>query len=79
MKKRKSRIKTYDVTIAISHESYGGYDHNDGTETHRVKAINRDVAAKKGLRKAEEDSGGYSLRVKEVQNINDEDDWVLFG
>ena len=74
MKTRKSKLKTYKVIVAISHESFGGYDHNDGTEEHTVKASNSEVVGRKALKIAESDGGGYSYKVEEVQNVNDEDD-----
>ena len=75
----KSRLKTYIVTIALSHESFGGYDHNDGEETFEVKAINCEVAGRKGLALARKDGGGYETKLKKVQNKHDEDDLIYYG
>lgn len=75
----KSRLKTYIVTIGLSHESFGGYDHNDGEEKIEVKALNVTSAGKKGLAISRKDCGGYSIRPKEVQNKNDKDDWVYYS
>jgi hypothetical protein len=59
--------------------SYGGYDHNDGTETVEVQAINREVAGKKGLAEVKKTSCTYYLKLKSAKNKNDEHDWVSYG
>lgn len=54
--KRKSRLKTYIVTITHHHESYGGYDHYDGSSHIKVQAINATVAEKKAKVQADKES-----------------------
>ena len=39
------------LTYALSHESYGGHDHNDGSVTVTVKAASRTEAIKRGATK----------------------------
>jgi hypothetical protein len=75
----KSRLKTYIVTVNCFHESFGGYDHNDGDEKFTVSALNRESAGKKALKAAYAQGGGYSYRLKEIQNEDNEDDWVAYS
>lgn len=42
-------MKTYFVTIKFSHESFGGFDHNDGQKDYTVRARDRESAKKKAL------------------------------
>ena len=72
--KKKSRMKDYIVTVAYSHESFGGYDHNDGEEDFEVKAMNDDVAKRKALDLARKDGGGYDARATYVRTKQDEED-----
>ena len=77
--KMKSRLKDYFVTVEYSHESARGYDHNDGSKIFEVKAINKRVAGKKGMKLANKTRGGYGIKLKEVQNQNDETDCVYYS
>jgi hypothetical protein len=80
MAKKKSRLKTYIVTVSLSHESYNGYDHNDGNEKYEVQAINKEVAGRKGREMAEKScSGVYLVKLKGVQNKTNENDWISYG
>jgi len=72
--KKKSRMKDYIVTVAYSHESFGGYDHNDGEEDFEVKAMNDDVAKRKALALARKDCGGYEVRTIYTRTKQDEED-----
>lgn len=72
-------MKDYIVTIKYSHESFNGYDHNDGTKDFEVKAINRKVAGKKALKLAQKEGGGYCREISYVKNKHDTHDWVAYS
>lgn len=40
-------MKTFKVTVAFSHESFGGYNHKDGTSDYFVQAKNSKSAKNK--------------------------------
>lgn len=63
-------MKDYIVTVNFSHESYGGYDHNDGDEEFHVRARNEKSAKTKALIAAYDRGGGYHREVKSVRLEN---------
>ena len=72
-------MKKYKVTITLSHESFGGYDHNDGEKEYFVEARNWSSARKKVFKIIDKEKGGYEHTLKEIENIEDENDGVYFG
>lgn len=62
-------MKTFIVKIQRSHESFGGYDHIDGTEQYEVKASNDKTARNKALKQARKSGGGYEHRVIGIFNL----------
>ncbi len=52
-------MKTYTVTVELSHESFGGYDHKDGRYDYVVTAKDRGDAKKKALKISKSKGGGY--------------------
>ena len=44
-------MRKYSVTFDCFHESFGGYDQNDGEATHIVKASTRQSAINKAKKK----------------------------
>ena len=56
-------MKKFIVTIELSHESFGGYDHKDGTETYEVDARNEASARKKAMKLSKNKGGGYSRQI----------------
>ncbi len=59
-------MKTFKVTIALSHESFGGYDHSDGNVIKTVKAKNQKSAESKAIKEV---GGGYEKRVISITEI----------
>ena len=53
-------MKKWEVTLNIGHESYGGYDHKDGDETHLVDALNRTSAVKKAKKRHFKEARGLA-------------------
>jgi hypothetical protein len=56
-------MKTYVVQIQFSHESFGGYEHNDGSEQFEVTARNEKSARTKALKQARQQRRGYESRI----------------
>jgi hypothetical protein len=44
-------MKTYIITATLSHESFGGYTHNDGHHQIEVKASSKQSAKNKAYKK----------------------------
>lgn len=59
-------MKNFTVKINYSHESYNGYDHNDGDKEFTVSARNATSAEKKALKLAHEKGSPYEKRVVSV-------------
>lgn len=55
--------KRYVVVLEMSHESFGGYDHKDGTCTINVEARSPKEAGDKAVTKARQGGGGYAYEV----------------
>lgn len=62
-------MKNYIVKINYSHESFNGYNHNDGDKDFKVSAKNYESAQTKALSLAKKEGGGYEKRVKSVREI----------
>jgi len=59
-------MKTFIVTIQLSHESYNGYDHKDGHLNYEVKARNADSARNKAKKLAKKTAPQYERDVISV-------------
>ena len=66
--KKQSRLKIFTVTVNASHESFNGYDLNDGDTNYIVEALNMDSAGKKALKLANSQGGGYYHKVSGVKS-----------
>lgn len=65
-------MKTYVVEVEWFRESFGGYDHRDGTETLKIQARNDDSAEKKARKQLNKDSEGWSqARWFRITNIEE--------
>ena len=62
-------MKNFIVEIEFSHESFGGYDHKDGTRQYEVKAKTADSARNKALKLARKGAGAYDTRVISVFRV----------
>lgn len=56
-------MKEFLVTVNISHESFNGYDHNDGNVEYIVRAKNTSSAENKVKKHFKKEGGGYYRRI----------------
>jgi len=70
---RETRRQKYPIewvlTYALSHESYGGYDHKDGNVSIRVKAASRTEAIKLGVAKMRRTNPTYEAKLTDCSSI----------
>lgn len=50
--KKKSRLKTWEVNFSCHHESFNGYELNDGIQTYTVEALTYKSAVNKAKKMA---------------------------
>lgn len=56
-------MKEYLVTVNLSHESFNGYEHNDGNVEYIVRAKNKSSAENKVEKFYKKEGGGYYKRI----------------
>ncbi len=64
------KSKLFVVEVQLWHESFGGYDHKDGTKTYQVFAINEESAKKKVLKESQKNRCGWTTIIS-VHQITD--------
>ena len=61
-------MKTFEITLGLYHESFGGSDHFDGTKTLTIEAKNALTVRSKAMKQISRTSSGWAkiISVDEV-------------
>jgi hypothetical protein len=62
-------MKKFHVRVALSHESFGGFDHKDGVDIFVVDAKDKKSAEKKALAESKKKSPLYHREIETVEEI----------